>query len=201
MVTKEIEIALSVPKPTAKDVTSAIARLQGDITLTNWGPDAANVPFARFFSLNGVPTMAVAYAILQGGDAIPDTQAYLDFYDNASGVWTKKATASTLADFEGCTFSVAQLNAGLPGEVWFLAWGVPFGSSHAMAHVRLYAFDGFAVRTIWKRDDLAGGKITTTPDSVTLEYIDFPDVAIEHHEVLQVTPNGLALATERSEHM
>jgi hypothetical protein len=141
--------------------------------------------------VNGIQTAAVAYVIMQGGDAIPDTQPYLVFYDNASGDWTKKATAPTLHDFEGCTFSVAQLNPGVPGEAWFLAWGQPFGSSHGTKHVRLYAFDGAAIRTIWQRNSLDGGKITTTPDTVTIDYLDPKDPSIEKHEVFHVSPDGL----------
>lgn len=191
MIEREIDLALSAPKPSAKTVSSAIAALQGEITLSGWGPEQTNTPFASLFSLSDIPTIAVAYVLMQGGDAIPDTQPYLVFYNHASGVWTKKASAPILADFEACTFSVAQLNSGVPGEIWFLAWGMPFGSSHGSEHVRLYAFNGLAVRTIWKRDRLDGGRIKAMGDSVTLDYLDFDDPSIERHEVLHVTPNGL----------
>ena len=191
MIAKEIDLSLSAPKHSAESMSSAIAAVQGEITLSGWGPEETNTPFAKFFPLSGVQTLAVAYVIMQGGDAKPDTQPYLAFYDNASGFWARKATASTLADFEACTFSVAQLNSGVPGEAWFLAWGIPFGSSHGSEHARLYAFNGFTVRTIWKRDKLDGGRIKVAPDSVTLDYLDFDDPSIERHEVLHVTPNGL----------
>ena len=191
MIAKEIDLALVAPGPSAKTISSAIAGLQGEMTLTGWGPEDTNTPLAKFFSLSGVRTLAVAYVIMQGGDAIPDTQPYMVLYDNASGVWAKKASAPTLADFEACTFSVAQLNSGVPGEAWFLAWGMPFGSSHGSEHARLYAFNGFTVRTIWKRDKLDGGRIKVAPDSVTLDYLDFDDPSMEHHEILHVTPNGL----------
>ena len=121
MIAKEIDLSLSTPKPSAESISSAIAAVQGEITLSGWGPEETNTPFAKFFPLSGVQTLAVAYVIMQGGDAKPDTQPYLVFYDNVSGVWAKKAAAPTLADFEACTFSVAQLNSGVPGEAWFLA--------------------------------------------------------------------------------
>ena len=175
----------------AKIVSSAIAALQGEITLSAWGPEETNTPFAKFFSLSGIRTVAVAYVMMKGGDPIPDTQPYLVFYDNASGIWTKKSTASTLADFEGCTFPVAQLNSGLPGEAWFLAWEGGFGSSRASINLRLYAFDGATVRTIWKRDWLDARKVAVSSDTVTLDYLDSDDMSIERHEVLHVTPNGL----------
>ncbi len=191
MIAKEIGLALSAPKPSAKSVSSAIAALQGDITLSGWGPEETNTPFAKFFSFSGIQTAAITYVILQGGDATPDTQPYLVFYDNASGVWMKKASAPTLVDFEECTFSVAQLNSGVPGEVWFLAWGGGFGSSSASIKLRLYAFDGAAVRTVWKRNSVNAGKVSSTSDTVTLDYLDSEDMSIEKHEVFHVTPNGL----------
>jgi hypothetical protein len=77
------------------------------------------------------------------------------------------------------------------GEAWFLAWGMPFGSSHSSKLIRLYAFNGFTVRTTWKRDHLDGGKISVTPESVILDYLDYDDNSIERHEVLHVTANGL----------
>ena len=161
------------------------------MTLSGWGPEATNAPFANLFTLNGIQTLAVAYVIMRGGDAIPDTQPYLEFYDRSSGEWEQKVAAPTQADFRGCTFSVTQLNSGVPGEAWFLAWGQPFGSSHGAKHVRLYAFDGRGVRTIWQRDSLDGGKITTTPTTVTIDYLDQRDPSIERHEIFQVAPEGL----------
>lgn len=116
MIAAEIDLALSAQKVSAKNVTSAIAALQGEMNLSDSGPYFTNTPFAKFFTLNGVRNAAVAYVILQGDDRKPDTQTYLDFYDDASGTWTKKATAPTMADFEGCSFSVAEVNSGLPGE-------------------------------------------------------------------------------------
>ncbi len=193
MVSKEIELALAVPKSTASSITASVAKLQGELTLSIYDPDPrfTNTPFAKFLKLNGVEAVAVAYVIMQGGDAIPDTHPYLAFYDHVSGVWQERARAPALSDFEACTFSVAQLNSGVPGEAWFLAWGMPFGSSHGSQHVRLYAFDGAAVRTVWKRDWLDGGRVTTTSDTVTLDYLDYNDPSIERHEVFHVTPNGL----------
>ena len=191
MIGKEIEMALSTPEPSPQRVISAIAALQGDISRSTWGPEETNTPFVKLFSLNGIQTAAVAYVIMQGGDATPDTQPYLVFYDNASGDWSKKAAAPTLDDFEGCTFSVAQLNSSASGEGWFLAWGIPFGSSHGSVRVRLYSFDGFTVHTPWKRDNLDGGKITVVSDTVIIDYLDSRDPSIQKHEVFHLSANGL----------
>jgi hypothetical protein len=191
MIAREVETALAAPKPSAESIVASISALQGSMSLSEWGLDATNMPFARLFSLNGIQTAAIAYVIMQGGGATPDTQTHLSFYDTASGNWAKKATAPTLRDFEGYTFSVAQLNSGVPGEVWFLAWGAPFGSSHASMRIRLYSFDGSTVRTIWKRDNLDGGKVTAAPDTVTIDFLDTKDPSIERHELFHVSPDGL----------
>lgn len=42
-------------------------------------------------------TAAIAYVIMQGGSAAPDTQTHLLFSDTASGNWAEKAPALTIA--------------------------------------------------------------------------------------------------------
>jgi hypothetical protein len=190
MLSQEIQTALSAPKASETTVVAAISALQGDLSMAGWVPEM-NIPFAKFFSLNGTPTVAVGYVILRGGDAIPDTQACLEFYDKSSGVWAEKATAPTSSDFERFTFSLAQLNSGLPGEAWFLAWGVPMGNSVGAEYLRLYAFDGLTVRTVWQRGPLPYGKVTVSKDTVTLEYEDEGTASGSTKQVLHVTPNGL----------
>ncbi len=191
MISREIETALSASKPSDAGITAAISKLQGDdLSMAGWAPDM-NIPFGKLFTLDGIQTLAVGYVILQGGDAIPDTQAYLEFYDKSSGVWKKKASAPTRSDFERLTFSLAQLKSGVPGEAWFLAWGTIIGSSHGSKNVYLYAFDGSTVRTIWQRKQLPGGTVTAAADSVTLEYEDNQAPDGRAQEVLHVTASGL----------
>lgn len=155
---------------------------------------SADSPFADFFQLNGLPNLAVAYVILQGGEAIPDTQPYLEFFEKMNGSWGIKAEAPTQSDFRGHSFSVSKIDSGVPNEAWFLAWGTTIGNPGTPMNVRLYGFDGITVRTVWKRDDLTHGVATVGKDSVTLEYdreyqSSDPDNRV--HEVLHVTPSGL----------
>lgn len=58
----------------------------------------------------------------------PDTQPYLEFWDQTNGSWAIKAQAPTRSDFRGYTFSVAKLDSPLVGEAWFLAWGMTMGN-------------------------------------------------------------------------
>lgn len=190
MIGDEIGRVLASSAPSEKTISDAIAKLQGEFSLSTWDPDM-NTPSAKLLNVNGVPTLAVAYVIVRGGDAVPDTRAYLEFYDRASGDWERKASAPTNADFQLSTFYVARINSGVPGEAWFLAWGVPINSSRATKNLRLYSFDGIKVRTVWNRDGLDYGKVTVKPDSVTLEYEDDTLPNGTAHEVLRVTPNGL----------
>lgn len=191
MIAGEIEAVLCAPKPSAESIVASISALQDGISLAAWGPAATNMPFAKLFSLNGIQSAAIAYVIMRGGSAIPDTQTHLVFYDTVTGNWAKKASAPTLRDFEGYTFSVVELNSGVPSEAWFLAWGYPFGSSHASMRIRLYSFDGLTVRTTWKRENLDGGKVSADGDTVTIDFIDTKDPSIERHETFYVSPNGL----------
>jgi hypothetical protein len=191
MISQEIEIALAAPNPSDGSIVNAISTLQGEMALSAWDQDATNTPFAKLFTLSGIPTLAVAYVIMEGGEGIPDTQAYLEFYDKPHGIWEKKASAPTLPDFKDFTSSVAQLNSGVAGEAWFLAWGIPCGNSQGSEYLRLYAFDGSTVRTIWQRGPLPAGNVTVAPDSVTLDYRDEDTPTGLAHEVLHVTSDGL----------
>jgi hypothetical protein len=191
MITEEIATVLSGPAASESGIINAIATLQGEQSLAHWDPGATNTPFAKLLSLSGNQTAAVAYVIMQGGDGTPDTHPYLDFYDKFSGNLERKASAPTLSDFEGCTFSVAQMKSPILTEAWFLVWGVGFGNSQGSLYLRLYAFDGSNVRTIWKRGPVIAGQVTVTPDSLALDYRDEKTPTGLAHEVLQITSNGL----------
>jgi hypothetical protein len=185
LISDEIASALSAPTPSESDVINAIIAVQGEST---------DVPFAKFFELNGIKSLAVGYVILQGDDAIPDTRPYLEFYDRMNGSWEMKAEAPTRSDFRGCTFFVSQMHSPIPSESWFLVWGKTIGDTGSRLRIRLYAFDGNTVHAIWKRDDLTYGEITASPTSVDLEYdreYKSTDPNNRVHETLHVSPNGL----------
>ena len=188
----EIDSTLNGPSPSASNVKNAVTSVQGDIALPP--DDMTNTPLAEPFELNGIQSLAVAYAILEGGEAIPDTQPYLEFYNRMNGSWEKKAQAPTQSDFHGRTFFVSQMNSGIPGEAWFLVWGMTIGNPGTPVNVRLYGFDGYTVRTVWKRDGLTRGVVTATKDSVTLDYdreYRSVDPNNRAHEVLHVSANGI----------
>ena len=78
--------------------------------------------------------------------------------------------------------------------MWFLAWGMTIGNPGTPLDARLYSFDGYAVRTVWKREDLTRGRVTVSKGSVVLEYdreYQSADPYNRVREVLHVTPNGL----------
>jgi hypothetical protein len=190
LISDEISSVLNGPTPSADAVKTAITNIQGEMALPV--DDMTNTPFAASFELNGIQSLAVAYAILEGGEAIPDTQAYLEFYDRSNGSWEMKAEAPTRSDFRGRTFFVSQMDSGIPGEAWFLAWGMRIGNPGTPVNVRLYGFDGNAVRTVWKRDGLTRGLITASKDSVTLEYdreYNPSGPTNRVHETLHVSPS------------
>jgi hypothetical protein len=185
LISDEIADALSAGKHSEDDIRNAIVVVQGEST---------DVPFAKFFELNGIKSLAVGYIILQGNDTIPDTQPYLEFYDRANGSREIRAHAPTLSDFRGHTFSVSRLNSAIPSEAWFLVSGFTIGNPGTPLKLRLYGFDGNAVRTVWKRDNLIHGVVTISGDSVTLEYDrEYKSLDLNNQvtETLHVTANGL----------
>lgn len=161
LLSREILDVLSARVASASDVVAGITAVQGSIR---------DKPFADFFELKGIKSLAVGYVILQGNDAIPDTQPYLEVWDQTNGTWARKAEAPTRSDFQGHTFCVSPIDAGVGGEAWFLAWGMTIGNPGTPVNVRLYAFDGNTVRTVWKRDDLTRGHVTVSKASVVLQY-------------------------------
>ena len=192
LISDEIDSVLNSSAPSKNSIKAALANLQGEMALPV--DDMTNTPFAQRFQLAGIQSVAVGYVILQGGEAIPDTQAYLEFYDNSNGRWERRAEPPTRTDFRGCTFFVSKIDSGVPGESWFVVWGMTIGDTGARLRLRLYEFDGATVRTVWKRDGLIGGIATVSKDSVTLEYdreYRSTDPNNRAHETLHVSPNGL----------
>jgi hypothetical protein len=185
LLSDEIMSALTAPDPSERNLRTAIIAVQGEST---------DVPFAKLFDLNGIKSLAVGYVVLQGNEAIPDTQPYLEFYDRMNGLWERKAEASTQSDFRGCTFFVSKMKSPISTESWFLTWGKTIGDTGSRLKIRLYAFDGVTVRTVSKRDELIAGEITVSADSVSLEYdreYKSTDPNNRVHESLHVSSDGL----------
>lgn len=187
---KAIIQVLSSPRATEEQVRDTINRVQGDFAFGPWAGDSNNTPFAHFFSLNGYQSLAVAYAIMEGGEGIPDSQSFLDFYVRRNDEWKLRTVAGS--DFRSSTFSVYAIPAGLVGESWFLACGHHFGDSGGRLTLRLYAFDGDEARVIWKRDELSHGDVEVSGNTVKLNYWkNWQDYGSFTEESLHVTPNGL----------
>lgn len=93
LISHEVKVALNSPGASAATITSAISKLQGQLSLQIYDPDPriTNTPFASLFKLNGDKWAGVGYIILRGGDGIPDTQPYLKFYNEAAGSWLERA--------------------------------------------------------------------------------------------------------------
>jgi hypothetical protein len=189
LVTVEVEDALAGPRRAPQDVERAIRYVIGETSLTEWSAQATNTPFAAFARIGGAQVLAAAFGILRGGGALPNTRPYLEFYAQENGVWRLAAEAPP--DFDRRTFFLSPVPAGLAEQAWFLAWGREFGDTGGRLRVRLYAFDGRGVRTIWQRDDLTWGSVTVSGRSVTLEYDREYHSAERTRETLYVEPDGL----------
>jgi hypothetical protein len=185
----EIEGVLAGNNPSAQDVALAVRTLLGATSPETWDTQATNTPFAAFVPLNGGRVLAAAYGILRGGGALPNTHWYLEFYAPDNGTWSLRASANP--DFDGRTFFVSQMDAGLAGQAWILAWGKTFGDTGARLQLRLYAFDGSEAPAIWQKDGLIRGDVTISGRSVTLGYDKDYHSGEREHETLFVTLSGL----------
>ncbi|MGH9327605.1 MAG: hypothetical protein ACRD2B_13105 [Terriglobia bacterium] len=100
----------------------------------------------------------------------------------------------------------AFLPTSASGAFRFMVYGNQPGESHLRMTAVLYSFDGHSLRNLWERRDLYSGRIHVTPQTVTLRYLDKNEYiqAVERHQlppgheaIYKITPQGLALQTER----
>jgi hypothetical protein len=195
LVARELKAVMSRSDDPAT-VRKTMAGAQGAFALNVGRESETNTPFAEGFKINGQQGMAVAFVVLRGGSAIPDTLPVLQFYTKELGEW--KLRAETDADFHGCSYMVSSLESPVLGESWWLSWGQTYGDTGARRKVRLYAFDGETVKTVWHRDELRAGSIRVAKDrkTVVLEYYrkegtpeqPRPDLLIR--EEWYLTPDG-----------
>lgn len=194
IVTAVIGSAVGAEGATQESVRQAISTMQA----YQWwvpGPGEPGLPFVHTSTAQGIPVMATAFAAYSGGFAIPEISAYIQFYSRLGGRWG--LVAETGEDFEDCIFAVAPLRSPVEGQAWYLAWGRVIGATRTRLKVRLYAFDGFSLRTVWSREGLLGGQIKIESDgSVTLTYDQPPPEGqlsppIEIIQRLRPTPKGL----------
>lgn len=194
LVTDETMAALVRAGDAAK-VRKAIADVQGEFSFSSWGSDMTNVPFAERFEIYGQPGLAVGFVVLRGGSGIPDTLPVVQFYIK-TGEW--KLGAETDADFHGCTFMISSLDSPVPSETWWLVWGQTIGDTGARRKVRLYAFDGGSLRTVWQRNELEAGSVKVAKDgkTIVLEYYrkvgtpELPRAPLRIREEWVLTLNG-----------
>ena len=178
----------------APDVRKAIEELQGSLSGRQKELGERGLPYAHQAKLRGtVDSMVVAFAVLKGPAATPAPDPFIQFYVRTQTGWV--LSAESAGDLEGRTIQIATLQSPNQGEVWVIAWGMKYGDNGARISARLYAFSTSAIRTLWSRDDLAGGEIQINQNHVILSY---QEMSAQHdhpprevREELQVTLNGL----------
>ena len=90
------------------------------------------------------------------------------------------------------------------GEFRFLAYGTRLGKSHPRLSAELYSFDGQALASLWKTEDVYDGKLDVESDRVTIDYMkedDFIEAATykrtppRYRVIYKITQKGLELVT------
>ena len=173
------------PQVAAPDVRKAIEELQGSLSGRQKELGERGLPYAYQAKLWGtVDSMVVAFAVLKGPAATPAPDPFIQFYVRTQTGWV--LSEESAGDLEGRSIQIATLQSPNQGE----AWGMKYGDN-----ARLYAFGTKTIRTLWSRDDLAGGEIQINQNHVILSY---QEMSAQHdhpprdvREELQVTRIGL----------
>ncbi len=88
----------------------------------------------------------------------------------------------------------------------FIVYGNRLGKSQPRLTVALYSFDGANLKTLWQRKNLYAGRLNVSPRTVTVTYlveneyiqaVQQGQLPPRHEAIYQLTPQGLALETER----
>lgn len=168
IVTRTIQRTANSKGMTEQIIIDAIIELQ-QYDFWKWRSDEPSLPFVHLATVSGISTMTAAFAVVSDGLGIGDVSAHIQFYSSLAEGWN--LVAETGEEFEGCNFKVAPLRSPIEGQAWYLAWGSVIGATRQRTKLRLYAFDGFSLRTVWSRDGLSGGMVNLENDgSVTLTY-------------------------------
>ncbi len=170
----------------------------------------------QYFSRLQIPFFAVPVVFAKpwnGGELIGAgyTLGWSDFdrvnalalYDTRDG----KARRVALSPFvPGAEMHFHFLPDSPSGAFRFIIYGNRLGKSQPRLSAILYSFDGVKLDSQWERQDLYDGKLEVTPGAVTLRYLIEAEYiqAVQqqqlpewHEEIYRVTPQGLALETER----
>jgi hypothetical protein len=130
---------------------------------------------------------------------------------NCVAVFEREASRTNLAAVTNFV-PQADLNyAFLPdsssGDFRFIVYGYILGKSQPRLSAIAYSFDGKRLKDLWEKKDVYDGKITVTPQSVTIRYL-VEDEYVQatqqnqlppgHEAIYRVTPQGLALETDHN---
>ena len=99
-------------------------------------------------------------------------------------------------------FQVFDAPAAGAGQCWFLAYGTRQGKSNPRLSAVLYAFDGGALKPLWKRVDLFDGKISFRDNRVMINYLNEAEFqqavatnapVVRHEAAYHIGPQGMVL--------
>jgi hypothetical protein len=159
-----------------------------------------NTPVA--FELPGKPaTVAVAFWIYRGGEAIPSLRPYLEVFARRKGTWAK--VGETGANFISSTFKVDPLKSPRRGQHWFLLSGKVIGDTGSRLRLEIAAYDGRTVQTVWEKSGLRHTHIDRVSSDQMILKGDGTDAQgryIEFTERYDVVPTGLKRVSRQVVH-
>jgi len=123
----------------------------------------------------------------------------LVIYENQNG-HTREVTTTNFVPRTDLHYAIMTPSAA--GNFRFLAYGWRLGMSHARMSAVLYTFDGKALQSQWKVENLFDGKLSATTNTVVISYVNEDEyirqtqqghLPARHQKTYKLTPQGLQL--------
>ncbi len=131
-----------------------------------------------------------------------DRTNVLALYASVNG----KMTRVTLTHFiPRSDLHYAFLPSPAPDEFRVLVYGTRLGKSHPRLSAVLYAFDGHALKPLWKIEDVYDGRLTVDRDRVVIRYLNEEELiqslrertpVPQHEAIYRADPAGLTLEVD-----
>jgi hypothetical protein len=133
------------------EIVAYVQCLQSLVPENAVATNLTNLPLA-FFSRTHAPAIVVGYDTYRGWGAVPDDRYYFDAFSKEDGQW--RLVGSIGSSFDGYTLFVHPINAGRPGEEWFLFSGSAFGNNADSLRLEVVAYDGSSLKSVWQDSSL-----------------------------------------------
>lgn len=140
--------------------------------------------------LAGTSVVVVAYAILHGGAAIPESTPVIEAFREIGHVYEE--VARTGESLEGSAARLEELPSPWPTELWIFAHGQQTGVMQYHEKMAIYIFDGFQLKESWAaKAPLKAPKFQITKEALLITYEDEDRIGPALVKTLALTQAGV----------